>query len=230
MSSEENNPITSGQRPREADKNDATSMQPTVILVQPVGENPINKNPSELLNVAEIGPWTVKCRLPASQSTSVGVIGLFGEDTSNEELTEALKDAGFNGAVAERIYNGKDKIKTSMFKAIFKTNDLLQCIRIGYQQYWVTTYIGKPWQCFKCQRFVHSAAFCRSAPCCVVYSGSHTNIECTTQQLGKIVATVVVTIQPIMEEPKNAASKRSGKNTTPKVISQRCSKASTVLM
>ncbi|KAF2348053.1 hypothetical protein FHG87_021189 [Trinorchestia longiramus] len=114
----------------------------------------------ELLKITEIGPWKVKCRFPANQSTSVGVIGPFGEDTSNEDLTEALKEAGFKGALAERIFKGKDKIKTSMFKIIFDSNSLPPYVRIGYQQYWVNTYIGKPWQCYKCQRFGHSAAFC----------------------------------------------------------------------
>ncbi|KAF2347399.1 hypothetical protein FHG87_021847 [Trinorchestia longiramus] len=221
ISSEEDNPITPGQRPREVNTNNSTSMQATVVLVQPV-DDPTNKSflsneiklakalaastfgnwgigkitknlgrnllvitmdrhyedPSELLKITELGPWKVKCRLPANQSTSVGVIGPFGEDTSNENLTGTLKEAGFNEAVAERIFKGKEKIKTSMFKVIFYSNSLLPYVRIGYQQYRVNTYIGKPWQCYKCQRFGHSAAFCRSAPRCVVCSGPYTSNEC----------------------------------------------------
>ncbi|KAF2354738.1 hypothetical protein FHG87_014509 [Trinorchestia longiramus] len=156
ISSEEDNPITPGQRPREINIDNSTSIQPTVVLVQPV-DDPTNKT---------------------NQSTSVGVIGPFGEDTSNEDLTEVLKEAGFKGALAERIFKGKDKIKTSMFKVIFDSNSLPPYVRIGYQQYRVNTYIGKPWQCYKCQRFGHSAAFCRSAPSCVVCSGPHTSNEC----------------------------------------------------
>ncbi|KAF2368267.1 hypothetical protein FHG87_000976 [Trinorchestia longiramus] len=218
ISSEEDNPITPGQRPREVNTNNSISMQLTVVLVQPV-DDPINKSflsneiklaealaassfgnwgigkitknlgrnllvtmdrhyedPSELLNITEIGPWKVKCRLPASQSTSVEIIEPFGEDTSNEDLTEALKEAGFKGAVAERIFKGKQKIKTT-FKVIFNSNSLSPYVKIGYQQYRVNTYIGKPWQCYKCQRFGHSAGFCRSAPRCVVCSGPHTSNE-----------------------------------------------------
>ncbi|KAF2346676.1 hypothetical protein FHG87_022567, partial [Trinorchestia longiramus] len=228
ISSEEDNPITPGHRPREVNPNNSTSMEATVVLVQPV-DDPTNKSflsnkiklakalaastfgnwgigkitknlgrnllvitmdrhyedPSELLKTTEIGPWKVKCQLPANQSTSVGVIGPFGEDTSNEDLTEALKEAGFKGALAERIFKGKDKIKTSMFKVIFDSNSLPPYVRIGYQQYRVNTYIGKPWQCYKCQRFGHSAAFYRSAPRCVVCSGPHTSNECnkTTEQI-----------------------------------------------
>ncbi|KAF2360612.1 Zinc finger CCHC-type, partial [Trinorchestia longiramus] len=53
-------------------------------------------------------------------------------------------------------------------------------VRRGYQQYRVNTYIGKPWYCYKCQRFGHSASFCRSAPRCVVCNGPHTSNECNT--------------------------------------------------
>ncbi|KAF2354350.1 Palmitoyltransferase DHHC domain [Trinorchestia longiramus] len=249
ISSEEDNPITPGQRPREINIDNSTSVQPTVVLVQPVDDPPnksflsneiklakalaastfgnwgigkITKNlgrnllvvtmdrhyedPLELLKITEIGPWKVKCQFPANQSTSVGVIGPFGEYTSNEDLTEALKEAGFKGALAERIFKGKDKIKTSMFKVIFDSNSLPPYVRIGYQQYQVNTYIGKPWQCYKCQRFGHSAAFCRSAPLCVVCSGPHTSNEDAVKQVLKQTATP--TSQPQSVPPTNTTLSR----------------------
>ncbi|KAF2344179.1 hypothetical protein FHG87_025065 [Trinorchestia longiramus] len=43
MSSDEDNLITPGQRPREVNINSATLMQPTVVLVQPV-DNPTNES------------------------------------------------------------------------------------------------------------------------------------------------------------------------------------------
>ncbi|KAF2346306.1 hypothetical protein FHG87_022938 [Trinorchestia longiramus] len=49
---------------------------------------------------------------------------------------------------------------------------------IAYQQYRVSTYKGKPWQCFCCQRFGHNAVNCRAAPRCVVCSGAHNSIDC----------------------------------------------------
>ncbi|KAF2348578.1 Endonuclease/exonuclease/phosphatase [Trinorchestia longiramus] len=133
---------------------------------------------SPFLSVLEIGAWKVKCRLPANQITSVGAIGPFGKDTSSEELTEALIDAGFGGVTVERIYKGKDKMVIAFFKVVFNTTTLPQFVRIGYQQYRVSTYIGKPWQCFRCQRFGHNAVNCRVAPRCVVCSGAHNSREC----------------------------------------------------
>ncbi|KAF2343780.1 hypothetical protein FHG87_025464 [Trinorchestia longiramus] len=133
---------------------------------------------SPFLSVLEIGAWKVKCRLPANQITSVGAIGLFGKDTSSEELTEALIDAGFGGMTVERIYKGRNKIVTAFFKVVFNTTTLPQFVRIAYQQYRVSTYKGKPWQCFCCQRFGHNAVNCRAAPRCVVCSGAHNSREC----------------------------------------------------
>ncbi|KAF2355111.1 hypothetical protein FHG87_014137 [Trinorchestia longiramus] len=132
---------------------------------------------SPFLSVLEIGAWKVKCNLPANQITSVGAIGPFGKDTSSEELTEALIDAGFRGVTVEWIYKGKDKIVTAFFKVVFNTTTLPQFVRIGYQQYRVSTYIGKPWQCFCCQRFGHNAVNCRAAPRCIVCSGAHNSRE-----------------------------------------------------
>ncbi|KAF2361616.1 Zinc finger CCHC-type [Trinorchestia longiramus] len=133
---------------------------------------------SLFLSVIEIGAWKVKCRLPANQITSVGAIGPSGKDTISEELTEALIDAGFGGVTVERIYKGKDKIVTAFFKVVFNTTTLPQFVRIGYQQYQVSTYIGKPWECFRCQRVGHNAVNCRAAPRCVVCSGAHNSTEC----------------------------------------------------
>ncbi|KAF2360596.1 hypothetical protein FHG87_008647 [Trinorchestia longiramus] len=61
---------------------------------------------------------------------------------------------------------------------VFNTTTLPPFVRVGYQQYRVSTYIGKPWQCFRCQRFGHNAVNCRAAPRCVVCSGAHNSREC----------------------------------------------------
>ncbi|KAF2356804.1 hypothetical protein FHG87_012441 [Trinorchestia longiramus] len=132
------------------------------------------EDPSELLKKTEIGHCKVKCWLSASQSTSVGIIGPFDEDISNEDLTEALKEAGFNGAVVERIFKSKEKIKTSMFKAIFVTNSLPRYVTV----------------------VLHSADLLLVA----LYAVAPTPAMSVTQPLREIAVTVVVTIQPIMED------------------------------
>ena len=128
---------------------------------------------SHLLEVEKLGMWKIKCRLPASQTTSAGVIGPFGSEVSNEELTEALTSAGHLGVTAERILKGKELIRTSMFKVTFPCSSLPSHVTIGYQRFQVNMFVDKPWQCFRCQRFGHNALTCRSPPRCVVCGGSH---------------------------------------------------------
>jgi hypothetical protein len=73
-----------------------------------------SENISFLLEVESLGPWKVKCRLPANHTTSVGVISPFGKEVTNEELTQALASEGYQGATAERIFKGQEPIMTSM--------------------------------------------------------------------------------------------------------------------
>ena len=81
----------------------------------------------DILTTKQIGTWTIKCRLPRSQSVSYGVIGPLGEDVSNDELTEALHNTGYKNAVATRIEKTKGKVKspTSMFKVMLKVYNCL---------------------------------------------------------------------------------------------------------
>ena len=47
------------------------------------------------LKLTNIGQWKVSCRLPQSQVVTYGVIGPFGEDLTDAELTAELKEAGY---------------------------------------------------------------------------------------------------------------------------------------
>ena len=46
---------------------------------------------AELLSTSQIGSWKVKCRLPLNHTVSAGVIGPFGDETLEEELTASPK-------------------------------------------------------------------------------------------------------------------------------------------
>jgi len=136
---------------------------------------------ASLLRINQLASWNIKCRLPVSFVRSVGVIGPLGEDVLNEDLVEALVLAGHSNATAERILKGKDKLNTSMFKITFNTSTLPAFLHLGYQRFQVSPYIAKPWQCFKCQRFNHSAISCKNAPRCVACSGAHNVKDCLAQ-------------------------------------------------
>jgi hypothetical protein len=92
------------------------------------------------------------------------VIGLFGDDLFDTDLSVELSSAGYPEATAERICKGKDRTKMAMFKVNFATDTLPPYIYPGYQHFRVDTLVGKPWQCFKCQRFCHNAADCKNPP------------------------------------------------------------------
>ena len=135
---------------------------------------------SVLLSTTQLGSWTIKCHVPVNHSKSIGVIGPMGKNIANEELAEALALAGHTGATADRIQKGKEKISTSMFKVTFNTCTLPTFVHLGYQRFQVNPFTAKPWQCYRCQRFGHSAISCRIAPCCVKCGGAHSIKDCTT--------------------------------------------------
>jgi hypothetical protein len=56
--------------------------------------------------------------LPLNRTVSTGIIGSLGDETSDEELAYELHLAGYHDASAMRIYQGKDKIPTSMLEVI----------------------------------------------------------------------------------------------------------------
>jgi hypothetical protein len=142
-------------------------------------------DPSYLLDVTKLGNWQVKCRLPINQTQSVGVIGPFGEDTNGEELLECLVSDGYSVLSADRIVKGKSNIQTSMFKIVFLASSLPAYVYVGYQRFPVRAFVGQPWQCFRCQRFGHSAMHCKSAPRCVVCSGPHNTKDCPKPEMPK---------------------------------------------
>jgi hypothetical protein len=146
-----------------------------IVTLKPGNENRV----SELLNVNKLGNWNIRCRLPRAHTITYGVIGPFGPDVSDEELTEILTQSGYDGAKATRIFKTSKKIKTSMFKVMLEVSQLPHYIYLGYQRYPVKLYIDSPWQCFKCQKFGHTASDCHGKQKCVVCSGAHSLKDCT---------------------------------------------------
>ena len=133
---------------------------------------------TQLLQVTKLGSWSVKCRLPLNQTMCSGVIGPFGEDISDEELTAALKESGHKDVSAARILKGRQQIRTSMFKIDFPSSTLPAYLYVGYQRFKVNPFVADPWQCYKCQNFGHNAASCKGSPRCVACSGAHSVKDC----------------------------------------------------
>ena len=51
-----------------------------------------------------------------------------------------------------------------------------------YQRFEVTPFIERPWQCFKCQQFGHSAKYCKNNDVCLICSGRHNLKDCHNKE------------------------------------------------
>ena len=132
----------------------------------------------EFIKISVIINWKVNCRLPRSQAITYGVIGPFGNEVTDAELTLELTETGYEDAVASRIIKPKGKIKTSMFKVALVTSQLPEFIYLPFRRFKVSLYIDRPWQYYRCQQFGHNAKDCHAKIKCVVYSGNHFVKDC----------------------------------------------------
>jgi len=67
-------------------------------------------------------------------------------------------------------------------KIWFQCAKLPQDIKIMYQNYKITPFIDRPWQCYKCQKFGHSAKFCRGKEVCLILcTGEHNHKGCASK-------------------------------------------------
>lgn len=134
---------------------------------------------SSLLSISRLGDWRVRCRVPQRFSLTYGVIGPFGEEITGAEIMEELQQRGHDVVSANRITKDKNKTPTSMFKVGFATATLPTHVVLAYQRFKVSIFIDRPWQCYRCQRFGHTAAHCTSAFRCVACGGSHSVKDCS---------------------------------------------------
>lgn len=137
---------------------------------------------AELLAVTKIGTWVVKCRLPKSQTTTIGVIGPLGEEDTDDGITDDLKSQGYPVLSAKRIFKIKNKQPTAMFKCEFEGLNHPEYVYVGFMRLKVSTYVPQPQQCFKCQGFAHSSEFCKGRVKCVICSGPHNYKSCKDKE------------------------------------------------
>ena len=107
-----------------------------------------------------------------------GVIGPFGEDVTDAELTAELKEAGYPNVAATRIIKPKGKIRTSTYKIALATSELPEYIYLLFRRCKVSLYIDRPWQYYGCQQFGHNANCCHAQLKCVVCAGRNNVKDC----------------------------------------------------
>ena len=82
----------------------------------------------------------------------------------------------------KRLTRGKDKTPTMSVVLTFNVPDLPDYVYLYHQRYPVRPFVDKPWQCYQCQGFGHSAGQCRSKPRCVLCAGSHLLRDCSVRE------------------------------------------------
>ena len=137
----------------------------------------------QILKISSLNNFKVNCRLPREEQTVRGVIGPIGVDTLIEDIKEELQMSHPEIINIERIVRGKDKTPTLTIKLTFKGRSLPNEIILWYQKFRVSTYVGRPWQCYNCQKFGHNANICRSKTVCATCAGPHKTFNCTQADL-----------------------------------------------
>ena len=131
-----------------------------------------------IIKTVTLGPWDIKCRLPRSQQFSRGVIGPVGLDSSEEELSDYLKQCNSKITNVRRLKKGVKKTPTLSILIEFDSSKLPEYVNLGFQRFSVRTYVPSPWQCYNCQRFGHSASDCKSKPRCLFCANEHKSDNC----------------------------------------------------
>jgi len=141
---------------------------------------------NEILKLENIGHFRVKCYQPFSQRIKIGLIGPIELEISEEEMLELLLENENEVPVykVERLVLGKKENKrvTKTMKLFFEATELPEEIIFLYENFKVSPYIDKPWQCYNCQKFGHNANNCPNKTKCVICSGLHKFQDCPNKE------------------------------------------------
>lgn len=138
-----------------------------------------------ILKVAKLGPWNVRCTRPSRANFCYGVVGPVSVETDLDALYNRVGVAdSIRFVKMERLptWNGRQKVSSTSVKVVFEGQTLPKKMKIGYNSYTIREYKFHPLQCFRCQRYGHSARGCTSALRCFVCAGPHSFRECTAEQ------------------------------------------------
>ena len=141
---------------------------------------------AELLKLTVVGPWTVQCSLPNSEKYSYGVINSIDVDADLAAMSGRVHVAGGAKFVRlERLSRSVEgrRVPSTSLRIVFEGADLPRSVKIGYISYPVRKYEFPPLQCYKCQRFGHSAEGCNSKVRCLVCSGPHKVSDCQNGEI-----------------------------------------------
>lgn len=154
-----------------------------VLAIELVDED--ESQMERLLKVKKLGPWQVSCSRPNKGRFCYGVVSPIDVDADLDALHRRVVVGGPSKFVKmERLtkwMNGQ-KVPSASVRFHFEGQQLPKSLKIGYNSYTVREYDFPPLQCFRCQRFGHSAQGCTNTVRCFVCSGQHSYHQCTVDQ------------------------------------------------
>jgi hypothetical protein len=144
-------------------------------------------NLAGLLAITNIGEYSVKCYEPLLNNDKIGIIGPIELEVTPAEVVTLLGEAGYPNCRAERLIlgYGKNARTTKTIKIWFTTIELPDCVYLMMERFQVSLFVGRPWQCFKCQSFGHNAKSCTYRARCVICAGEHALADCPNKESEK---------------------------------------------
>lgn len=110
-----------------------------------------------------------------------GARGVISGVALGENLEEVKKNIkGGTILAVKRLMAKRDgeKVESTSLLLEFKEQQLPERIMIGYMSFFVREFVPPPIRCFKCQRYGHVAAVCKSSQRCGKCGGKHEYGQC----------------------------------------------------
>ncbi|KAL2076444.1 hypothetical protein ACEWY4_027972 [Coilia grayii] len=152
----------------------ASKTRSGALLVECVNE----EQQTKAVKITKLGGQNVKCVLGRDKELVRGVITGIPVDESLEGLIANIGNVKVKEA--KRLKMKRDGVLMDSLSVLLTFDELMlpQKVFTGFMSYDVRVYVPPPLRCFKCQRYGHVAAICKSKTRCSKCGGEHNYGEC----------------------------------------------------
>lgn len=137
---------------------------------------------NQLLELKKLGDFPVNCKIPISETSSVGVIYGVCPDLTDEEIKNEISSQGVKTFyhLKSKNYTGTNTRPTTL-KLIFLSKELPKYVQIGFKKYRIKPFIPPPIRCYNCNRWGHISKDCKGHKKCVKCGENHDRSECENE-------------------------------------------------
>ena len=120
---------------------------------------------TELCAITKLGPWTVKCSVPARTRIYSGVLMDVSVYISEPDIRSMLEEGGYQFVKVVRLHKTANGTRTATrdVRVDFLTplSNLPRKIKLDYEPHTLREYRFTPTRCFNCQSFGHVSERCK---------------------------------------------------------------------